>query len=389
MTPTQRVRPARTERGSVILFVVALLGTALAFGGWAIDMSYWALVRKELLRTVEASSLAAAGNLWFDATVFPGVRSAAQTYGTLNPYSGGTVTLGANSGNADAGNIVLGIYNGTTGAFTPSTDGTLVNAVRCQTTVTIPTLFMGMVGLNTLSVSASAIAVSNPPANPPPDTAIAPIALPQCPFQSGGGFSSAGCGTVVSQTQFVWVNLVPGQSANANDIRQQVTDAFNGTTPGSTLKAGVSLNATNGNDQSVYDTLAADFATKFNVSPTYTIHDRNGNTAYAGKGWRLVVPIVPVPCAGSAAGTYAISTWSYFVITQVINHGDCAVANHYPGNVWDSKCAANGDGTIKKKSDAPAQRAVYGYYDCARIDSEGVTAPAPRTAVATRVKLVQ
>src|SRR5262249_8187655 len=99
MTPTQRVRPARTERGSVILFVVALLGTALAFGGWAIDMSYWALVRKELLRTVEASSLAAAGNLWFDATVFPGVRSAAQTYGTLNPYSGGTVTLGANSGN--------------------------------------------------------------------------------------------------------------------------------------------------------------------------------------------------------------------------------------------------------------------------------------------------
>jgi hypothetical protein len=155
------------------------------------------------------------------------------------------------------------------------------------------------------------------------------------------------------------------------------------------LTAGTSLNATNGADQSVYDTLAADFATKFNQSPTYTIHDRNGNTTYAGKGWRMVVPIVPVPCAGSTAGTYQISTWSYFVMTQVINRGDCVVANHYPGNVWDSKCAANGDGTIKKKSDAPSQRAVYGYYDCARIDSDGVSTPAPRTAVATRVKLVQ
>jgi hypothetical protein len=155
------------------------------------------------------------------------------------------------------------------------------------------------------------------------------------------------------------------------------------------LTAGTALNATNGNDQTVYDTLADGFVTKFNASPIYTVHDRNGNVAYSGRGWRMAVPIVPVPCTGATDGTYAISTWSYFVMTQVINRGDCVVANHYPGNVWDSKCAGNGDGTIRRKQDAPAQRAVYGYYDCARIDSDGVTTPAPRTAVATRVKLVQ
>src|SRR5216683_311831 len=140
-------------------------------GGLAIDLAYYGTVDGEIQRSMDAAALAGAGKLGFDAGAFAGARQAAQDYATKNLYRAEshakqitTSTFTQNAGNADTGNVVLGTWNGTTRVFAPSLNGTIVNAVKCQYNSTIPTSFLRLIGLNSLSTAAGAIAVSSPPA---------------------------------------------------------------------------------------------------------------------------------------------------------------------------------------------------------------------------------
>ena len=67
-------------------------------------------VRNELQKAMDAAALAGAGNLGFNASVFPTARQAAQTYAGLNPYSGGTISLNQNTANAANGDIATTNY---------------------------------------------------------------------------------------------------------------------------------------------------------------------------------------------------------------------------------------------------------------------------------------
>src|SRR5919108_5090448 len=101
--------------GSVLLFTTVMLVLLLVFGGIAIDLTYFGSVRRELQRSMDAASLAGAGNLGFDATAFPNARAAAQNYAGLNGYSNWDpaardVGLELNETNDPNGNIVLGIW---------------------------------------------------------------------------------------------------------------------------------------------------------------------------------------------------------------------------------------------------------------------------------------
>jgi hypothetical protein len=80
-----------------------------------------------------------------------------------------------------------------------------------------------------------------------------------------------------------------------------------------------------------------------------------------------------------------------FVITQVRNNnGNCAVANHWQGNPWDSKCFTNKNGTATNLNPGDTgSRGVYGYYDCTYMPGPPVPTPSPRTALATRLRLVK
>ena len=159
------------ERGSVLLFMLGSLLFLLVFGGFAIDLSFFSTARGELQRSMDAAALAGVGHLDFDGSVFPTVRQEAQKFADLNPTRAnlglnppGAINLALNTGNADPdGDITLGIWDGAT--FTPSLDGFQVNAVRCQYVTEVPTSFLGILGFNTLPVSAQAIALS-PSSNP-------------------------------------------------------------------------------------------------------------------------------------------------------------------------------------------------------------------------------
>ena len=120
----QRIKAITCEdqRGTVWILTLILLLGLLAAGGLAIDTMHAVAVRNELQKSMDAAALAGAGNLGFSASLFPTARLASQTYAGLNPYSGGTITLGLNTGNATNGDIVLGLYKAADGSFTPTLD---------------------------------------------------------------------------------------------------------------------------------------------------------------------------------------------------------------------------------------------------------------------------
>ncbi|MBI3827459.1 MAG: hypothetical protein HY294_15810 [Candidatus Rokubacteria bacterium] len=398
------------ERGSMLLFTTGLLGLFLVMGGAAVDLAYLAAASGEMQRSVDAAALAGAGKLGFDATVFSTVRATAQTYAAANPYRDlaqagaySNVALGLNTGNATTGSIVLGLWDpakpagiGAGRRFEPSLDGTRVNAVLCQYQATVPPTFLRLIGQTSLGAAVQAIAVSNPPSGLPASAPLFPIGVSPCSFANN---SSAGCGGQLS-IQFAptpnnngaWVNIHGTGTPNAAQTRNDITAVANGTPAGSTLTVDSMVGTDNGEEQSAFDTLADDFVTKFNASAGHPIiiKDSSGNVAYSGQGWLVYVPVIATTCPpGPVNNTDNIVGWTQFVITQVFdkNRGvrqggaarGCMVVNHNPAvNIWDADC-----------TNAPPQTAtIYGIFDCAPIQGQSLATPGPRTALATRIKLV-
>jgi len=398
------------ERGTAVILTVGFLVFLLAMAGFAVDLAYQMMATGELQRSMEAAALAGASKLGFNDTVFPTVRSWAQQYGQFNPHHnpfGMLINLNLNTANDPSGDIVLGIWANNT--FTPSLDGTQVNAVRCRYATNVPTMFLSVLGLTTLPVSAQAIAVGNPPANPPPNICMFPIGLSSCFF---GGATSLGCGATVSfisssdqsavgANTAAWVSLTacPTCPVNANTTRDAVTGAGSGNCP-TDLNVGDTIAANNGMSQSVYDTAYDLFIQKYNASPVYTVYKQDGTTiSYQGKGWEVFVPVIDTGGAcppGAVNGEKTVVGFTRMVIAQVAKqNGDCAVANHWnpatgEGNPWDPRCFQNKNGTATSLDPGvTGSRGIYGYYDCTYYPSPPTMEPVPRTALANRLRVVK
>ena len=419
----------RNQRGSILLFTTALVvPLMIMIAGLAMDLAYFGTVDDEIQRSMDAAALAGAGKLGFDSSAFPGARLAAVEYATKNPYRAEnaakqitTSTFTQNAGNADNGNIVLGIWNGGTQnvvidgnlllprTFTPSVNGAYVNAVKCQYASSIPTSFLKLIGLNSLSTAAQATAISTPPATLCPGCCPLGIGVTKCAFQDpGGNFGSQGCGQPVSTftsatvNTAAWINTTGTGTPSAQATQAAITAAATGATCSSTLQTGGQVGANNGMQQSVFSSLAdcsgnnckdtpgtqGYFIDKFNTGPSYTVRDYNENITYQGHGWEVFVAVIDTSCPpGPITGDHKILTFSRLVITQVIDHGYCAVVNRNSpyGNSWDSYCPTpNGTGTRDANLNA-----IFGYFSCAPIDALPTPIPAPRTALATKLKLVQ
>ncbi len=393
------------QRGTAVLLTIGMMVFILAMVGVAVDLAYQFAAIGEIEKSMEAAALAGAGNLGFNATAFPGARQAAAQYALLNPQHNplaSLINLNQNPGNAPNGDIVLGVWQNNT--FTPSLDGTLVNAIRCQFATQVPTSFLRVLGVQTLPVSASAIAVSNPPATPPPDACLFPIGVGSCPFQNA---SSTGCGSEITfisssgqpgagclappcTNTAAWVNISGTSTPNANYLDQAITAAASGNCPASGLQTGDSIPTGNGMIQSVMDTLTTAFIQQYNASAIQQITDGNGNVTYSGKGWKVYIPVIQTACpAGAISGSHTIIGWTQLIMTQVINQGQCAVANHWAGNSWDAVGAAPNCYGTNPPANAGALRAIFGYYSCTIIPANPVPNPVPRSALASRLRLVK
>jgi Flp pilus assembly protein TadG len=405
------------EKGNVLLFTTALVvPLMIIFGGLALDLAHLGTADDELQRSLDAAALAGAGKLGFDSSVFPAARAWAQNYALLNPIrtppyppspavdpTWASVNLNLNTANAANGDIVLGIWNGS--SFTPSLDGTQVNAVLCRYQTTVPMTFLRLLGFTNLPVSGEAIAWATQPVTPPQDECVFPMALSSCFF---GGSTSLGCGATVTfissasgsavgGNTAAWASIVPGQAANDANILAQVKAAAGGACTGSPLSTGDNEPVNNGQLNNVVNWLGGNdpnaFPAKYAASPELVVQKADGTDAYRGKGWEVYVPVIDTGagCPPAAInGSLPIVGWTRFVITQVQGkNGTCAVANHWSGNPWDQHCLTTKNGTA---TDLPpgwaGQTGIYGYYDCKYSPAPPSTTVGPISATA-RLRLVR
>lgn len=395
----------REQQGTVLVLTLILLLALIATGGLAIDTLHAVAVRGELQKSMDAASLAGAGNLGFNDSAFPNARQAAQTFGASNPWHGGPVTLNLNTANDPSGNIVLGVFDTTNQSFTPSLDGTLVNAVRCRFSTPVPNYFMGLLGFPTVTVSAEAIAISNPPQTPPPDTCLFPIGVGSCPFQgatsqgcgvpitfitSSGQDEGAGCLAPPCTNTSAFVSLDANSSPNAGYLRQAITAAANGGCATSNLETNNQIETNNGMIQSVMDTLETLFVQKWSTSDTYEVKNTSDQVVYNGKGWKVYIPVIQTACpAGAISGSHTIVGWTELVIAQVINKGNCAVNNPWSPNGWTAIGQTNGCSGTNAPQNSGALRAIFGYFSCTLYPANPNPTPVPRTALASRLRLVR
>jgi Flp pilus assembly protein TadG len=388
----------RDPRGSVFLLTIVLvIPFMLIMAGIAIDMGALVTLRNELHRATDAAALAGAGKLGFDDTVFPTVRANAVTYGANNPTHFGAVSLDPNASNSPTGDVVLGVWDPSKAPkFSPSLDGSVVNAVLCRTTQSLPTSFLRLAGITSITMSGQSIAVANPPNTPP--GCVFPIGVTTCQFFNGSAWSSAGCGTAVTfatssgkvpgtqagSNTGAWINLTGTGQANGPYLNPAISAAANGTCASNPV-AGQSVNANNGMIQSVVDNFEGYFIQKYNASNVTKVSDGNGGFTYEGKGWEVYVPLIETECPPKSINqTYVIQTFAKFIFTQVINHGVCVVNNPADTNSHPLCPPPYGPGAKD-----PNLRAIFGYFDCASLTSTPTTIPTPRAALANRLRLVQ
>jgi Flp pilus assembly protein TadG len=392
----------RDQRGSILLFTTILVvPLMIIFGGLAMDMAYYGTVDDEIQRAMDAAALAGAGKLGFDSSAFPTVRSNAQTYATVNKFKTGTISLSANTSNDPAGNIVLGIWNA--GTFTPSLDGSRVNAVRCQYQTTVQTSFLRLVGINTLSAGAQAVAIANPPATPGCGTPILPIAVTPCAFYDAatGAFNNSnGCGTGLS-----WISSnkicdnSPGSSQSCNSAAWASLDGTNWTNSqiqaaitnaGSanpacnvTVGAGQNTYTDNGMVQPTFNLLRDTFVSKrTSTLAGGDITRADGTVVYQASsgGWEVGTMLVSTSCPpGPINGSKQIMTFSKFVVTQIFDQNAGCVISPNPDPQAAAYCG------VKDNS----LRAVFGYFRCDQLGQVATLDPVPRSALATRLRLVR
>lgn len=399
----------RDEKGNMLLFTTVLVvPLMIIFGGLALDLAHLGTVDNEVQRSLDAASLAGAGQLRFDSSVFPAARTWAQNYALLNPFRAGgatpaTINLDLNTPNAANGDIVLGIWNGS--SFTPSLDGTQVNAVLCRYQTTVPMTFLRLLGFTGLPVSGEAIAWATQPVTPPPTACVFPVALSSCFF---GGSTSLGCGATVTfissasgsavgGNTAAWGSIVPGEGANNTNILAQVKAAAGGSCTGTPLSTGDNEPVNNGQLNDVINWLSGNdpnaFPAKYAASPELVVKKQDGTDAYRGKGWEVFVPVIDTgsSCPPAAInGAPPIVGWTRMVITQVLGkNGTCAVANHWAGNPWDEHCFTDKNGTAESLPAGWAgQTGIFGYYDCTYAPAPPSPVPGPITATA-RLRLVR
>ena len=411
-----KLRWFRDQRGSILLFTTILVvPLMIIIGGLALDLAYYGTVDDELQRSMDAAALAGAGKLGFNDTFFPAARQYAQQYAISNSYRADTASKQINTsnftwttGNNPGDNIVLGIWDGST--FTPSLDGSRVNAVKCQFSSTVQTFFLRMLGMNLLPTAAGAIGWAAQPVTPPPTACVFPVSLSSCFFQ---GATSGGCGATITMISSstgsavggnsgAWASVVPGQAANNSNLLEQVQAAAGSNCSGTTLNTGNGIPVNGGQLNDIINWLKGPdptaFPARYASSPQLEVLKQDGTPAYQGQGWEVFVPIIDTgttcPPEGNITGTHAITGWTRLVITQVLGkNGTCAVANHWAGNPWDAHCLDSKNGTVAGgPSSLPSgwagQTGIFGYYDCKYSPSPPAPNPGPISATA-KLKLVK
>jgi Flp pilus assembly protein TadG len=152
---TRSSQSGHPRRGAMLVFAAILLVVVFAMVAFAIDIGNVCYVKTDAQAVADAAALAGARGLSVSTAQ---VQSNALACAALNKVNGKSVTL-------QDSNVVVGTWNTSTLTFTP-VSGSSTTANACQVTVPfttaagdpVSTYFGSLLGVNTVNVSASAIA---------------------------------------------------------------------------------------------------------------------------------------------------------------------------------------------------------------------------------------
>lgn len=274
------------QRGAVAAIVAVSLTVLLAMTALALDIGHALVARNQLQNASDAAALAGAralgvmyGNMSGSLTGYTltsgeviTIKNAASVAGADNQAAGVTVTVNAND-------IAIGNWTAATRTFTPTM--VLPRAVRVTTrrdgsaNGPISTFLAGIIGRNSLSVTAVATAQLNPVSVMAPGDMDAPFGISEFYFNSGFG-----CGSTIQfspsvpgnpQTCAGWQTF--DQNFNANNMRSILNGMTNGTyTPPGATVGQTSLEFGNGNIGSAWRDMVTLWQTKVAQNGTWDVN---------------------------------------------------------------------------------------------------------------------
>lgn len=237
-------RFARDQRGAVTVMVAVSLVVILGFSSLAVDLGYVYSVRNEVQNAADAVALAAAVNVikaydtqGADITLTD-VVNAAMTGAQQSATENGNLTLRPED-------VVSGVWDASTKAFTPGGDTGTVNAIRIiirrDSTANGPiNLFLGgIIGIPTVDVSAEAIALLGGFVGSVPEGGVTfPMVINKSAYDAGAGIFTMGPNNADNAAWTTFFTAGGGAS--------KIRDIICGCYPATAVKVGDDLHVYNG-----------------------------------------------------------------------------------------------------------------------------------------------
>ncbi len=160
------LRLLRGQEGQTLVYVSFLMIVMLGMGGFLIDLGRFYVVRTQLQNSTNASGLAAAGSVYNAASV-GSASDVAMNFAANNPTSGLPENHGYPIVVTPCLNVLMpdnkGCINDSTGNASPIETA---NAIRITEQVSMPTYFMKLFGVKSLTTQATATASMQGAAQP-------------------------------------------------------------------------------------------------------------------------------------------------------------------------------------------------------------------------------
>jgi hypothetical protein len=209
-----------------------------------------------------------------------------------------------------------------------------------------------------------------------------------------------------SSNTAAWVNLAGAGNPKPQDLQDEIKGAGKESCPQDAKPVDTTVGVQGGMDANVFDTLRDTFKTEFNQSVSsgtiHTVKDSTGKEIYKGPGWEVWVPVVQTDCNADGStknitGDRKITGWTQFVMTQAwdttgqnkspIGIG-CVVENDKDTATWPY-CKETDPKKLPSGLQGGKSRSIFGVYACNISPKPPTPVPTPRSALATKLRLVR
>jgi hypothetical protein len=303
-------------KGSVLVTVAVLLVVLVGFMALALDVGNMMVKRNELQNVADSAALAATGRL---GAIYMSMSPSEQEAYVADPSElGPTATaLGTDMGlTINTSDILIGHWDTTTYTFTPGLSHP--NAIQVDTrrdksaNGPVKTFFAGVLGINSVSASTSAIAALTGVCNKPQNGLPLPVGI------STAWFTGNYCGQPIRLYPTNdpagcagWDTYEDGPSS-ANLLNNILKGLNNGTYESPDTTAGDTIfNFTGGTVANAFDNMLILFNTMKVKNDGVLDMDNDPNT------WTLTVPVYDYPDCSNPKGSILIVGFAEITITSV------------------------------------------------------------------------